>query len=101
MLSERQKAHPPCAAHLTGQFGLSDTYVGVPVVIGAGGVERIVEIELNASEKKMFDALSNRSTGLSKPARRSRPSWRNRSGPEVPPPGFPISAEHEKGSYLR
>jgi malate dehydrogenase len=46
----------PCAAHLTGQFGLSDTYVGVPVVIGAGGVERIVEIELNASEKKMFDA---------------------------------------------
>ncbi|MBN15125.1 MAG: malate dehydrogenase [Pelagibacterium sp.] len=46
----------PCAAHLTGQFGLSDTYVGVPVVIGAGGVERVVEIELNASEKKMFDA---------------------------------------------
>ncbi|SDG20018.1 malate dehydrogenase [Pelagibacterium luteolum] len=46
----------PCAAHLSGQFGLSDTYVGVPVVIGAGGVERIVEIELNGAEKKMFDA---------------------------------------------
>ncbi|WP_421952770.1 malate dehydrogenase [Pelagibacterium sp.] len=46
----------PCAAHLSGEFGLSNTYVGVPVVIGAGGVERIVEIELNASEKKMFDA---------------------------------------------
>ncbi|HCO53782.1 MAG TPA: malate dehydrogenase, partial [Pelagibacterium sp.] len=51
-----QKRILPCAAHLTGQFGLSDTYVGVPVVIGAGGVERVVEIELNASEKKMFDA---------------------------------------------
>eukprot|EP00873_Tetraselmis_striata_P031799 jgi/Tetstr1/452063/TSEL_039099.t1 len=54
----------PCAAHLTGQFGLSDTYVGVPVVIGAGGVERIVEIELNASEKKMFDASVQSVDGL-------------------------------------
>ncbi|WP_417579294.1 malate dehydrogenase [Pelagibacterium sp.] len=54
----------PCAAHLTGQFGLSNTYVGVPVVIGAGGVERIVEIELNASEKKMFDASVQSVDGL-------------------------------------
>ena len=38
----------PCAALLTGQYGIKDLYVGVPVVIGAGGVERIVEIELNA-----------------------------------------------------
>ncbi|MEM9670582.1 MAG: malate dehydrogenase [Pseudomonadota bacterium] len=45
----------PCAAHLTGQFGLSDMYVGVPVMIGAGGVERIVEIQLNADEQEMFD----------------------------------------------
>jgi malate dehydrogenase len=45
-----------CAAHLTGQFGVDNMYVGVPVVIGSEGVERIVEIELNASEKKMFDA---------------------------------------------
>src|ERR1700742_655780 len=37
----------PCAALLTGQYGVNDIYVGVPVVIGAGGVERIVEIELN------------------------------------------------------
>ena len=36
----------PCAAHLTGQYGVKDTYVGVPVVIGANGVERIAEIEL-------------------------------------------------------
>src|SRR3546814_8857637 len=36
----------PCAAHLSGQYGVKDLYVGVPVVIGAKGVERIVELEL-------------------------------------------------------
>ena len=45
----------PCAAHLTGEYGVDDLYVGVPVVIGAGGVERIVEIELNANAKANFD----------------------------------------------
>jgi malate dehydrogenase len=45
----------PCAAYLTGQYGIKDMYVGVPVIIGAGGVERIVEIELNPTEKAMFD----------------------------------------------
>ena len=45
----------PAAAYLTGQYGIKDMYVGVPVVIGAGGVERIVEIELNSTEKAAFD----------------------------------------------
>jgi malate dehydrogenase len=45
----------PAAAYLTGQYGIKDMYVGVPVVIGAGGVERIVEIELNQTEKAAFD----------------------------------------------
>ena len=45
----------PCAAHLSGQYGVKDTYVGVPVVIGAGGVERIIEIDMNKAEQKMFD----------------------------------------------
>ena len=45
----------PCAVHLTGQYGVNDLYVGVPAVIGAGGAERIVEIELNAAEKTMFE----------------------------------------------
>jgi malate dehydrogenase len=45
----------PCAALLTGQYGIKDLYVGVPVVIGAGGIERIVEIQLNGEEKKAFD----------------------------------------------
>jgi malate dehydrogenase len=45
----------PCAAYLTGQYGVSDFYIGVPVVIGAGGVERIVEVQFNADEKAAFD----------------------------------------------
>jgi len=45
----------PCAAWLTGQYGVRNLYVGVPVVIGAKGVERIVEIKLNAEEKKQFN----------------------------------------------
>src|SRR5947209_7911030 len=45
----------PCAAWLTGQYGVKDLYVGLPVVIGAGGVERVVEITLDDSEKPMFD----------------------------------------------
>src|SRR5690554_706811 len=45
----------PCAAHLSGQYGVQDLYVGVPVVIGAGGVERIVELDLNETERAGFD----------------------------------------------
>ena len=45
----------PCAAHLSGQYGVNDLYVGVPCVLGAGGVERIVEIELNPDAKQNFD----------------------------------------------
>ena len=44
----------PCAAHLDGQYGVRGLYVGVPVVIGAQGVERIVEIDLDAGERAMF-----------------------------------------------
>ncbi len=46
----------PCAAHLTGQYGVNDLYVGVPVVIGAGGVERVVEIELDSQARENFKA---------------------------------------------
>lgn len=45
----------PCAANLSGQYGLNDMYVGVPCVIGAGGVEKVIEIELSANERAMFD----------------------------------------------
>ena len=45
----------PCAAYLDGQYGEKDMFLGVPIVIGAGGVERIVEIGLDGAEKAMFD----------------------------------------------
>jgi malate dehydrogenase len=45
----------PCAAMLDGEYGVKGLYVGVPVVIGAGGVERIVEIELTKPEREMFE----------------------------------------------
>ncbi len=49
-----QKRLLPCAAHLTGQYGVKNLYVGVPCIIGAGGVERIAEIQLNAKAQKNF-----------------------------------------------
>lgn len=45
----------PCAAYLDGQYGVKGLYVGVPVVIGSKGVEKIIELELNKEEQKMFD----------------------------------------------
>ena len=45
----------PCAAQLTGEYGLKNIYVGVPVVIGANGVEKVVEVQLDADEKAMFE----------------------------------------------
>ncbi len=46
----------PCAAYLRGEYGIRGLYVGVPVVIGAKGVERVVEIKLDPAEKKAFNA---------------------------------------------
>ncbi|PJK28942.1 malate dehydrogenase [Minwuia thermotolerans] len=54
----------PCAAHLTGQFGVDDLYVGVPVVIGDQGVERIVEIELTDEEQGNFNKSVEAVKGL-------------------------------------
>ncbi|MFZ3073068.1 MAG: malate dehydrogenase [Thermodesulfobacteriota bacterium] len=45
----------PCAAYCNGEYGVKGLYVGVPVILGARGVEKIIEIELNADEKKAFD----------------------------------------------
>ncbi|HET7681413.1 MAG TPA: malate dehydrogenase [Xanthobacteraceae bacterium] len=45
----------PCAAWLNGEYGINDLYVGVPVVLGAKGVERIVEIELSSAERDAFE----------------------------------------------
>ncbi|HEY3667535.1 MAG TPA: malate dehydrogenase [Polyangiaceae bacterium] len=49
-----QKRVLPAAAYLEGEYGYKDLYLGVPVVIGAGGVEKILEVELSATEKSML-----------------------------------------------
>jgi malate dehydrogenase len=54
----------PCAAFLEGQYGVDGLYVGVPAVIGAGGIEKIVEIELNGGERAMFDKSIESVRGL-------------------------------------
>ena len=54
----------PCAAWLDGQYGVNELYVGVPVVIGAEGVERVVEIALDKAEKAMFDKSVSAVRGL-------------------------------------
>lgn len=54
----------PCAAHLNGEFGLKDTYVGVPCVIGAKGVEKIVSLNLSADEQAMFTKSVDSVRGL-------------------------------------
>ena len=45
----------PCAAKLNGEYGVKGMYVGVPVVIGSKGIERIVEVKLDAGEKRQFN----------------------------------------------
>ena len=54
----------PCAAFLKGEYGVKGTYVGVPVVIGAGGAERIVELGLNSGEQRAFDKSVGAVEGL-------------------------------------
>jgi malate dehydrogenase len=50
-----QKRLLPCAAYLSGQYGVKGIYVGVPAIIGGNGVEKIIELPLNEAEKTMFD----------------------------------------------
>ncbi|MEQ9056120.1 MAG: malate dehydrogenase [Roseovarius confluentis] len=59
-----QKRVLPCAAYCDGVFGLKDMYVGVPTVIGAGGIERIVEIKRSKDEQAMFDKSVDAVMGL-------------------------------------
>ena len=59
-----QKRILPCAAFVDGAYGLHGIYVGVPVIIGAGGVERVVEVKLDAAEQAMFDKSIKAVMGL-------------------------------------
>lgn len=59
-----QKRLLPCAAYCNGEFGLNGMYVGVPTIIGAGGIERIVNISLSADEQAMFTKSVDAVKGL-------------------------------------
>ncbi|MDG1457720.1 MAG: malate dehydrogenase [Pseudoprimorskyibacter sp.] len=59
-----QKRLLPCAAECQGEFGLNGMYVGVPTIIGAGGVEKVIDIKLTADEQAMFDNSVNAVKGL-------------------------------------
>ena len=59
-----QKRVLPCAAWLNGEYGMKDIYVGVPVVIGARGVERVVEIELSGADRAAFEKSADSVRGL-------------------------------------
>ena len=64
-----QKRVLPCAAHVDGAYGLDGLYVGVPTVIGAGGIERVIEIKLNKDEKTAFQKSVDAVKGLVKACR--------------------------------
>ena len=68
-----QKRVLPCAAHLNGEYGQKNIYVGVPVIIGAKGVERVVEIKLDAKEKPMFTKSIKAVKGLLDACRKINP----------------------------
>ena len=54
----------PCAAYVDGAFGLKGMYVGVPTVIGAGGVEKVIDIKMTKDEQAMFDKSVDAVKGL-------------------------------------
>ena len=56
----------PCAAWLTGEYGISDLYVGVPVKLGKGGIKEIIQIDLNKDEKALLDQSCNAVRGVFK-----------------------------------
>lgn len=62
-LRDRKRVFP-CAAHLNGEYGVKDLYVGVPVIIGSKGIERIFEVKLTAEEQTMFDTSVKAVEGL-------------------------------------
>lgn len=83
----------PCAAHLTGQYGLKDIYVGVPVIIGENGVERVVEIELKSTERKMFDNSVNAVRGLISACIKIDPTLGGKAAPKEKAPAKSASSK--------
>jgi malate dehydrogenase len=75
----------PCAAWCKGEYGLDGLYVGVPVVIGANGIEKVVEIKLNAAEQAMFHTSVEAVRGLVAACKTIAPCLVCRGGPAHPP----------------
>ena len=67
----------PCAAHLNGEYGVQDTYVGVSAIIGAGGIEKVVELSLDDSEKAMFSKSVASVQGLIEACKKISPALAN------------------------
>ena len=68
------KKQLPCAAYLNGEYGVKDLYVGVPVIIGSRGVEKVVELDLNPEEKDNFEKSIQAVRDLFKDAQKIDPS---------------------------
>jgi malate dehydrogenase len=67
------KKQMPCAAYLNGEYGTSNLYAGVPVIIGSGGVEKIVELNLSEDEKNNFENSMNSVRDLFETAKKIDP----------------------------
>ena len=67
----------PCAAHLNGQYGISNIFAGVPVIVGKNGIEKIEEIELDENEKSEFNNSVDAVKKLWKAASKIDPSLDN------------------------
>ena len=63
----------PCAAYLSGEYGVEGLYIGVPIIIGEGGVERIIEVELGKEEQAGFDKSVAAVEGLIEVCRKISP----------------------------
>ena len=72
-LNDKKKTLP-CAAYLNGEYGIKDLYVGVPVVIGSNGIEKVIELELDSEEKKYFDISIEAVKDLFEAAKKIDPS---------------------------
>ena len=68
------KKQLPCAAYLNGEYNTKGLYVGVPVIIGSGGVEKVVELELDKEEKKNFENSIKSVQNLFEAAKKIDPS---------------------------
>ena len=68
-----QKRVLPCAVHVNGAYGIKDLYVGLPVVIGSAGVERVVELDLTADEKAGLEKSAGSVKGLIDACRKLEP----------------------------